>query len=243
MALCEDAADMPQSSPPPIEASQLFRGLAPEAVAEALRAAVRRPLAAGEVLFLEGEPVEALFVVESGVLRLVQHTADGQEVIVRTLGAGEIVAAVALLDKRSYPVSAIGQTACRMLSWPRDRILALAARHPLLRANALGAIADRMQDSLSRIRELAKETVAQRVARSLVRLVRDHGRAVPEGSLIDQPLSRQELADMAGVSMYTASRLLAAWSREGIVDSSRRRIVVRSSARLADIASGDDAQR
>jgi CRP-like cAMP-binding protein len=229
---------MPELPRRPILESALFQGLAADAAEEVLRAAVPRSVAAGECLFLQGEPVDALFVIDSGALRLVQHTPAGEEVVVRTLGAGEIVAGVALLERRTYPVSALGHTDCRLLAWPKARIGELAARYPVLRANVLGTIADRMQDTLSRIRELATETVAQRVARSLVRLARDHGRVVPEGTLIDHPLGRQELADLSGASMFTASRLLAGWARDGIVSVGRQRVVVRSLQRLEELARG-----
>jgi CRP-like cAMP-binding protein len=216
----------------------LFAGLPAEAVAEVLRAASARHLDAGECLFLQGEDVDALYVVESGLLRLSQHTPEGEEVIVRTLGAGEIVAGVALLEKRSFPVSATCETRCRVLAWPRPRIQELAGRYPALRTNVLATIADRMQTSLSRIRELATESAPQRVARALVRLTREHGRPVAGGTLIDQPLGRQQLADLSGASMFTASRLLAGWARAGILEVGRQRVVVLSLDRLEQLAGG-----
>jgi CRP-like cAMP-binding protein len=234
---------VPNDDRTPPEQSSLFRGLAPAETAEVLRAASPRALGAGECLFLQGDPVEALFLVEGGLLRLVQHTSDGEEVVVRTLGAGGIVAGVALLDKRSYPVSAIAQTDCRLLVWPRPRIAELAARYPQIRANVLSTIADRMQEALSRVRELATESVAQRVARALVRLARTEGKKVPAGTLIDRPLGRQELADLAGASMFTASRLLAGWARDGILQVGRQKVVVRSLERLEALASAPPEER
>jgi CRP-like cAMP-binding protein len=239
----QNSSAMPESTSSAVAASALCRGLAADAVTEVSRSSGVVELAAGEWLFLQGETVESLFVIESGVLRLVQHTPAGEEVVVRTLGRGEIVAGVALLEKRTYPVSAIAQTDCRILVWPRALIGELAARHPLLLSNVLGTIANRMQDSLSRIRELSTESVAQRVARALVRLVREHGRRVDEGTLIDQPLGRQELADLSGASMYTASRLLAGWSRDGILAVGRKRVVVRSMDRLEAIAGNGERSK
>jgi len=107
----------------------------------------------------------------------------------------------------------------------------------------IGTIADRMHDSLSRIRELSTETVAQRVARALLRLARDAGRPVEGGTLIDQPLGRQELAELAGTSMFTASRLLARWAREGVLEVGRQRVVVLSPARLEGLAGDDESAR
>jgi CRP-like cAMP-binding protein len=230
---------MRQTLGPAIAESPLFRGMASPVVEEILAAATLRSLVAGETLFLQGDPVEALFVVESGSLKLSQVTPDGEEVIVRTVGAGAIVVGVAVLDKRTLPVSGVALSDCRVLSWARPRILELAARHPLLRMNVVSTIADRMHDSLSRIRELSTENVGQRVARALLRLMRDSGRPVEGGTLIDQPLGRQELSEMAGTSMFTASRLLARWAREGVLEVGRQRVVVRSPERLEGLA-GDD---
>jgi CRP-like cAMP-binding protein len=214
----------------------LLRGFAPAVAAEILDAAAVRKLEAGELLFHQGEPVEALYVVEAGRLKLAQVTPDGAEVVVGTVGPGSILAGVAVLEQRILPVSAISVSSSRVLVWLRPRILELAVRHPLLRMNVVNFIADRMQQSLRRIRELATEHVDQRVARALLSLVRETGRAVENGTLIDQPLSRQELAELAGTSMYTASRLLARWAREGTLDVGRQRVVVRSLERLAELA-------
>ena len=243
MALCENGGLMRQPSGPAVSDSPLFRGMASAVVEEVLGAATPRTLAAGQTLFLQGDPVEALFVVESGRLKLSQVTPDGEEVIVRTVGPGDIVVGVAVLDKRTLPVSGIAISECRVLAWPRPRILELAARHPILRMNVIGTIADRMHDSLSRIRELSTETVAQRVARALLRLARDAGRPVEGGTLIDQPLGRQELAELAGTSMFTASRLLARWAREGVLEVGRQRVVVLSPARLEGLAGDDESAR
>lgn len=224
----------------PAENWPLFRGFAPALVDEILVAASSRRLAVGEALFRQGDPVEALFVVESGRLKLAQVTPDGEEVVVGTVGPGAILAGVAVLEKRILPVSAVAVSPSRVLVWLRPRILELAARHPLLRMNVVNFIADRMQQSLTRIRELATEHVGQRVARALLKLARESGRQVPAGTLIDQPLGRQELAELAGTSMFTASRLIARWAREGVLEVGRQRVVVRALDRLERLA-GDEA--
>jgi CRP-like cAMP-binding protein len=223
-----------------ISTSPLFRGMAADAIGEVLAAASVRTLAVGESLFLQGDPVEALYVVESGKLKLSQVTPEGEEVVVRTAGEGAILAGVAVLGKRVLPVTGVAVTAARVLVWPRERAQDLALRHPQLRDNVLQTIADRMQESLSRIRELSTESAGRRVARALLRLAREHGR--PEGGRvpIDHRLGRQELADLAGTSMFTASRLLALWAREGILEVGRQRVVVRRIAELERLAGGDE---
>jgi len=81
---------------------------------------------------------------------------------------------------------------------------------------------------MTRARELATERVASRVARTLLRLARQSGRPVDGGILVDHPLSRQELAEMTGTTLYTVSRLLSAWEDAGLVEAGRERVTVRS---------------
>jgi CRP-like cAMP-binding protein len=227
---------MTREETPGAAESSLFGGLAPEVVTEVLGAATVRELVPGESLFLQGDEVSALYVVDTGRLKLAQVTAEGEEVVVGTLGAGAILAGVAVLDKRVLPVSALAVVPSRVYAWPRALALELVARHPTLRTNVLTTIADRMQGSLRRIRELSTESAGQRVARVLLRLTRESGRPVDTGTLIDQPLGRQEVAELAGASMFTASRLLAQWAREGILEVGRQRVVVRSLDRLIELA-------
>jgi len=231
---------MPQAVDRVLAGSRLFEGLEPESIEQVVAAGNTRRLSAGEALFRQGDAVDALQVVEKGRIKLAQVTVEGDEVVVCTIGPGEIVAGVALLDKRVFPVSGIAVVETRVRLWSRPRIQELAARFPALRTNVLSTIADRMQDSLSRIRELATEKASQRVARALLRLARENGREVESGVLIDRPLGRQEVAELAGASMYTASRLLARWAREGVLEVGRQRVVVRSFDRLEALAEHED---
>lgn len=233
-------APLPRDPTGTAAGSPLFLGMHDEAIREVLAASAVRSLDLGETLFLQGDPVEALYLVESGRLKLSQVTSDGEEIVLRTARDGTILAGVALLGKRILPVTAIAVEPSRVLIWSRARAQELAERHPQLRANVLATIADRMQESLTRIRELSTESAGRRVARTLIRLVQDHGRESPGGVLIDQRLGRQDLADLAGTSMFTASRLLAMWAREGWLEVGRQRVVVRSVPALERLAAGDD---
>jgi CRP/FNR family transcriptional regulator, nitrogen oxide reductase regulator len=157
-------------------------------------------------------------------------------VLVRFVGPGEICAGVSALEGSTYPVTAQAVEPVRLLLWPRDALREMCGRFPQIQTNILRAITGHLQDSMSRARELATERVAQRVARNLLRLVRQSGREVDGGLLIGHPLSRQELAEMAGTTLYTVSRLLSQWEAEGIVEAGRKKVLVRSIGRLAEMA-------
>ena len=124
----------------------------------------------------------------------------------------------------------------KLIVWPREALRELCDRYPQIQANILGAIAGHMHDAMTRTRELATERVAQRVARALLRLAQQAGRQVEGGVLIDHSLSRQELAEMTGTTLYTVSRLLSQWESDGLVEAGRERVLLRSLQGLGALA-------
>lgn len=213
--------------------SELFRGFAADEIARLLAAGRRVRLSDGQVLYHQGDPVDALVLVLQGSLRLSQITADGAEVIARMIPAGDIIAGVVLLpEERRIPVGASADGPVEIVRWSRAVAQRLAEENPRFRDNVFSVIADRMRGSLTRAQDLSTKPVDVRVARALVDLAKGHGRRIDTGILIDRPLGRQELADLVGASMYTVSRLLAKWEREGLVSLGRRVVVVRQPAKL-----------
>jgi CRP/FNR family transcriptional regulator, nitrogen oxide reductase regulator len=94
----------------------------------------------------------------------------------------------------------------------------------------------RLQELQNRYRELATERVEQRVARAILRLVRQSGKEVEDGVQIEFPLSRQDIAEMTGTTLHTVSRLLSSWEQIGLLDGGRMRIVLRKPRALLAIA-------
>jgi CRP/FNR family transcriptional regulator, nitrogen oxide reductase regulator len=88
----------------------------------------------------------------------------------------------------------------------------------------------------ARYEELATEQVEQRLARTLLRLIQRTGRRVEGGVLIDVRLSRQEMAEMTGTSLFTVSRILNRWQEAGLIELRRQRVLVRHPHGLVSIA-------
>jgi CRP-like cAMP-binding protein len=109
-------------------------------------------------------------------------------------------------------------------------------RYPRLVSNALTIVGLRLQELQNRYRELATERVEQRVARAILRLVRQSGKQVEDGVQIEFPLSRQDIAEMTGTTLHTVSRLLSSWEQSGVLDGGRMRIVLRKPLALLAIA-------
>lgn len=234
---------MPEMSPPsplspilPPVFERLFEGFAPGEAGRVLAMSSARVLRRGEVLFREGEPATALFVVESGRVKLTQTTPAGQEVILRYLAPGDAFAAVALFENSTFPVTAQATERTRVRGWAREVLPPLVRNHPRFEANLLRIVSSHTREALSRVRELATEPVAQRLARTLLRLGDQVGREEPDGSLLIERITQQEVSEIAGASLFTVSRTLADWEEQGIVETGRQRYRILDVDRLAMIS-------
>jgi CRP-like cAMP-binding protein len=220
----------------PLESAELRRELSAAARSALLAAAVRRRAGRRTVLFSAGDPAEALLLVESGRVKLVRANAEGQEVIVRFVGPGELLGAVAALSDARYPASAEVVDDAQLLVWSRAALAPILALHPEITTRLLELVTRRMGEVQTQLQELATERVARRVARALLRLAAQLGKKTEDGILLDLPLSRQNLAELTGTTLFTVSRLLSAWEDEGLLEIGRERVTIRSPHGLVRIA-------
>jgi CRP/FNR family transcriptional regulator, nitrogen oxide reductase regulator len=226
----------PVIDPALLASLDLFRGLSAESLGQLVRLAHPRQYESGSFLFYQEDPAGAMFVLTRGRVRLTQLSTDGQQVILRYILPQEAFAVVAALSGAYYPASAEAVEDSAALAWERDSLERLMQETPPLALNAMRILAGRVQEFQDRLREMATERVERRVARALLRLVRQSGRQIPEGVLIDFPITRQDLAEMTGTTLYTVSRTLSAWEAQGIILGGRERIVVRFPHGLVAVA-------
>ena len=190
----------------------------------------------GDTIAREGEAADRLYLVIEGLLKLSQLSADGREVIVRLVGSGEPFGGMASVRGAPYPVTAVAAASSRLVAWPRAVLDRLLDRTPQVRANIMREMAAHVTDAITRVRELSTERVAARLAHTLLRLASQCGRATGDGVLIDHVFTRQDLADMTGTTLYTVSRTLSEWEAQGLVQSVRRKLLVRAPDRLQALA-------
>jgi CRP-like cAMP-binding protein len=215
----------------------LFAGLDPAALETVAREAHERPVTKGGTLFLQGEEALHAYVVGWGRLRLDQTTQDGQNVVLRYMGPGDLVGTVAVLRRVPFPATPVAVEDCLALSWSAVRVSGLMERFPKIALNAIAVIGGRVEELQLRLQETATQRVERRIASTLLRIANQTGRRIEDGIEIPFPLSRQDLAEMTATTLHTVSRTLSVWDREGIIDSRRTsHLVIRRPHRLVEIA-------
>ena len=216
----------------------VLKGLTDARYAEMVQGGQRETLPPKRTLFLQGDPAERFYVVIKGRLKLSRLSELGKEAIIRYIGAGEMAGAVAVLKGKDYPVTAEAVEETDVAGWDKPALLQQLRAHPEIAVDMLAVVLERLEEVQQRYLELCSEGVEQRIARSLLRLMQRAGTRCANGILIDLPLSRQNIADYSGTTLYTASRILSAWEKNGWVQSGREKVIITDPHALVKFAEG-----
>lgn len=204
---------------------------------ELIAAATReQAVAQGKVLFSEGEPADALWAVKEGLVHIIKFGPEGREIVLEVIPSGELFGAVAALQSRPYPASAIAVDPSVVWCLPASLARELCQKHPTLRAAILDQVTSRLRDAHDRLRSIALERVEQRLARMLLTLADKIGQQ--RAGVTEVSITRQELADMIGTTVETTIRVTSKWQQAGIISSSRNRIALTDPRNLQKIVQG-----
>jgi CRP-like cAMP-binding protein len=216
---------------------RLFAGLGPEALQTIARTLRVRHFRRGEVLFHEGDPGDALFIVASGAIKVVVPSDEGEEAILATLRRGDFLGELALLDGAPRSASAIALEATDTLTLPRAQFRALTSMEPAIRDALLAALARELRRLTTHVAELHFLDLTGRLAARLARLAEENGEVMPDGSIrLDAPLTQSDLAAMIGATRQSVNKLLREFEQDGLLRLERDTIVVPDVQALARAA-------
>jgi CRP-like cAMP-binding protein len=219
-----------------VQQNPLFRDLRSEDLAVIVRAAQLRSFKKSAIVYRQGQPATSVFVIARGRIKMCQVSAGGQANVMNFLGPGQMFGGPAMFGDALYSLTAMAFEASVLLSWSSETIFRLLDRYPRLARNAMNTMAARISELQDRCQELSSERVEQRVARALLRLAQQTGKKLDGGILLRIRLSRQDLAQMTGTTLFSVSRILSKWAKEGLVEAGRQRVLLRRPHSLVCIA-------
>jgi CRP-like cAMP-binding protein len=204
----------------------LFSGILPEDYSRITALARVKVFARGEMMYSEGDTVQRVLLLTSGFAKISKFGLSGMEVILRLSVPGDVLGAQSLLCTGRSCTTAQAFRVCRALVWDASSFRSLLERHSVLHKNMLGILSDDMFELQERFREMATEKVGTRVAHQIVRLQEKIGRPINGSGEVEIGLSREELAQMTGTTLFTVSRLLSGWGALGMVKPRREAVTI-----------------
>ena len=205
-----------------------------------LKNSITRSLEEGGFFFMQGDEADYLYILLSGQVKLMQSNPNGQQVNLRTISPWQMFGALGAVraDGAAYPASAQTLEDSTALAISSLFLRSMLETRPYLSFDLMNLMTSYIQEMQARYRELATERVEQRVANALIRLAGQAGIKSVKEAGIELSLSRQDVAEMTGTTLYTVSRLLSEWERQGILKTGRERIAIINPHELVRIADG-----
>ena len=219
-----DPVDRIEATRRSLLSSSLFLGVSRRDCARILSAAVRRTFARHETLFTQGQEVRNLILLLSGTVKHTQVSSDGEEALVRICSAGDIVCVQGLSSIGCHTCSGSATEQCRALVWEHKQMQNYMELYPRLGVNMTRILAAQLNELEERYLEIATERLTRRLALLLLRLSRQMGKQSETGSQI--LLSREEIAQMTGATVFSVSRMLSRWSEQGLILTAREAVTV-----------------
>jgi CRP-like cAMP-binding protein len=209
----------------------LCRGLTEEQSKTVFAAARHQKYKTHQVIFRTDEPATCLYLLRTGHVHFYRVAAGGRQILLRRLVPGDVFGVGALInDLECYIGTAETIDSCDVLIWDRTCIRRLSKRYPLITENALRIVFHYIGLFAKRHMALVTDSAAHRLAHVLTRLASRTGILVSEG--LEIKVKNEDLASLADINLFTASRLLKNWERKGALQKNRGKVLIRCPEKL-----------
>lgn len=206
---------LPKADFDALRRSYLFSGLQDDEYLEAIGHASSVQLAPGQLLFSQGDSVDAIYWVAEGVVKLFRASPQGDEKVVELVGANRLFAEAVLFMGGQYPINAAAQTATRLVAINGREFKAWLARDVSRCFRLMAGMSARMHKLINEIDRLTLMKGADRLLQYLL----DHSDPDETGrQKVELEAPKQIIASRIGVKPETLSRLLHKLSDQGLIE-------------------------
>ena len=220
-----------------VRQSSLFKEISSDGFKHVIEVGVLRSTEEDGFFFMQGDPATHAYVLVEGRVKMIQITPNGQQITLRIMTPGQTYGGIALLNPRAgYPATAQAVENSTALAWDTQHLRQLVEKEPSISLNVMSLMHGYISELQERQKALVTDRVEQRIARVLLKLAAQSGKKIDDGVLIDLPITRQDIAEMSGTTLYTVSRTLNEWDRGGLLEIGRERVVICEPHVLVSIA-------
>jgi CRP/FNR family transcriptional regulator, cyclic AMP receptor protein len=222
--------------PNSVRAPDLFQGVSPAEARKIATLCAEKWFLRGAIIFSEGDPADALYVLNRGLIKLICLSDKGRETILHILKPDEVFGEL-LLSEETRPFTAMVIEDALVTILSRDAFLKILTEVPTVTLNFVRLISQRLANVERGLAEFSHTWSYHRLAKVLLRLGEQYGREVAAGTLLNVRLTHEDLANLIGTSRETVTTQLNRFARLGLLRRQARRLIVNKSGMLAFIQS------
>ncbi|MDA0738951.1 MAG: Crp/Fnr family transcriptional regulator [Nitrospirae bacterium] len=185
------------------------------------------PYKKGEYIFREGDPTEWFHIVKDGTVKCVKSSPDGRDMTLKVLTPGDLFCCEAsVFEGSAHPGCAKVLDGATVLKIPKARYLEILRRNPEMAIEVIQYLGERLREAQDNAKGLVFHRAERRMASILLSLANKGGQPDPDGIRLQAKLTRRDLADMAGLTVETATRIMGRFKTENIVLGKAKKIVI-----------------
>ena len=187
----------------------------------------------GDIIFDEGELLNGVYCIRSGVCKLVKLNSNGKDQTVKLLGKGELIGQRSIISEERTNLSAVALNDVELCYVPKDQILNSLHVNKDFSFDVLQHLAQNLRQAEDDLIDMAQKSVKQRLAETIITLKNDFG--VADDGSINVVLTRDDYASIIGTATESVIRILSQFKKEGLISTSGKSIKIMDLERLKRI--------
>jgi len=175
----------------------------------------------GQQFILEGAPVNGLYFIYSGAVKVYRQTASKESQIIRFSKNGEIVGHRGFGTNYVYDISASALKDTVLCNFATDVLIEMLHKAPPLMFDFMLFYADQLQKSEANTKRFVQMSVRERVINGLLFIENKFGQT---DGFINMTLSRRDIAEFAGTSTDQVIRVISALKKENLLTAKGKKL-------------------
>lgn len=204
----------------------LFSELNEDELTDIAAIAMEQTFKKDTMILIEEEVGSTMFIILNGRVKISRISDEGREVILSILVDGDFFGEMAILDGQTRSANAVTLEETQMMVIRRDNFLQILHKYPQVAINLLKELAHRLRRSDAQIKSLSLQNALGRVASTLLRIADDSGIIKLGRVEISHLPPQQDLANMAGTSRETISRVIKSLNQLGYVEKQGSKLII-----------------
>ena len=206
----------------------LFQDLSHELLLELSKLTIIRSFSKNEVIYEQGELPSRFTFVNAGMIKLVRALKPGQEMILKLVTEGECFGTTAIFLNQPYLARSVCEGEVTLIEIPKDLGMKFLDRHPHVYRKFLELSCNKHYHMVRKVPEMALNRIETRVAKKYRNLNKKNWFKKYSFYQLDIPLTRKEIAAMAGTTTETVVRVLGRLEKTNVIEMNRQHIILRN---------------
>lgn len=212
-----------------------FCGVAPAAIQDLNANKEARTVKRGQILYVEGKPVDGLYCIQSGKVKVIKNI-DGKDAIVRISSSGDLLGHYGLFSTNKHFSTATALEDIQLCFLDKKLIFQLMEKHQDISSLFIKKLCYEMSSTKAKLSSIMNKNIRERLAELLLTLSESYGEANEDRIKLEIRLTREEMASMIGTVNETVTRFITEFKSDGIIEEEDKVIYITNQEKLMKVA-------